>query len=123
MTQRPGTERYIVGYICSLELEQIAAVEMLDEQHDPLPQPPADHNAYRLGSIAGQNVAIARPLQPGKIPAAAVATQARATCPNLRLGLLVGIGGGGVPTVTNHGEIRLGEVVVGKPSGGHSGAV
>jgi len=68
MTQRPGTERYIVGYICSLELGQIAAVEMLDEQHDPLPQPPADHNAYRLGSIAGHNVFIARPSSQAKSP-------------------------------------------------------
>jgi hypothetical protein len=44
------------------------------------------------------------------------------TFPNLRFGLLVGIGGG-VPVNTDNGMIWLGDVVVGKPAGGHSGAV
>jgi nucleoside phosphorylase len=44
------------------------------------------------------------------------------TFPNLRFGVLVGIGGG-VPVKTDNGMIRLGDVVVSKPAGGHSGAV
>jgi nucleoside phosphorylase len=44
------------------------------------------------------------------------------TFPNLRFGLLVGIGGA-VPVKTDNGMIRLGDVVVSKPAGGHSGAV
>jgi nucleoside phosphorylase len=44
------------------------------------------------------------------------------TFPNLKYGLLVGIGGG-VPTKTEHGVIRLGHVVVSEPTGIHSGAV
>ncbi|KAG9672490.1 ankyrin repeat protein, partial [Aureobasidium melanogenum] len=46
----------------------------------------------------------------------------RNTYPRLRFGLLVGIGGG-VPTSTKEGPIRLGHVVVSEPVGQHSGAV
>src|SRR5579859_5584503 len=50
---------YTVGWICPLEVEQIAALEMLDEEHERLPQASSDHNVYNLGSIAGHNVVIA----------------------------------------------------------------
>jgi nucleoside phosphorylase len=113
---------YTVGWICPLEVEQIAALEMLDEEHERLPQSPADHNIYNFGNIAGHNVVIAGLHQPGNNPAATVVTQMRMTFPNLRFGLLVGIGGG-VPVKTDNGIIRLGDVVVSKPVGEHSGAV
>jgi nucleoside phosphorylase len=115
-------EDYTVGWICPLEVEQTAALEMLDEEHEPLPQPRADHNVYSLGSIGGHNVVIAGLHTPGNNPAAAVVTQMRTTFPELRFGLLVGIGGG-VPTTTDNGMIRLGDVVVSKPAGEHSGAI
>ena len=105
-----------------MEVEQIAALEMLDEEHERLPQPRVDHNVYSLGSIGGHNVVIAGLHTPGNNPAAAVVTQMRTTFPELRFGLLVGIGGG-VPTTTDNGMIRLGDVVVSKPAGEHSGAV
>jgi nucleoside phosphorylase len=117
-----GHEDYTVGWICPLEVEQIAALEMLDEEHEPLPQPRVDHNVYSLGSIGGHNVVIAGMHTPGNNPAAAVVTQMRTTFPELRFGLLVGIGGG-VPTTTDNGMIRLGDVVVSKPAGEHSGAI
>jgi nucleoside phosphorylase len=113
---------YTVGWICPLEVEQIAALEMLDEGHERLPQASADHNVYNLGSIAGHNVVIAGLHQPGNNPAAMVVAQMRMTFPNLRFGLLVGIGGG-VPMKTDNGIIQLGDVVVSKPVGEHSGAV
>ncbi|KAB5515652.1 hypothetical protein GE09DRAFT_1045767 [Coniochaeta sp. 2T2.1] len=113
---------YTVGWICPLEVEQTAALAMLDEEHDRLPQPATDHNVYTLGRIAGHNVVIAGLYQPGNNPAATVVTQMRTTFPNLKFGLLVGIGGG-VPVRTDTGMIRLGHVVVSKPAGGHSGAV
>jgi len=113
---------YTVGWICPLEVEQIAALEMLDEEHERLSQPLTDHNVYNLGSIAGHNVVIAGLYQPGNNPAATVVTQMRMTFPNLRFGLLVGIGGG-VPVKTDNGMIRLGDVVVSKPASEHSGAV
>jgi nucleoside phosphorylase len=115
-------EDYTVGWICPLEVEQIAALEMLDEEHECLPQPRVDHNVYSLGSIKDHNVVIAGLHTPGNNPAATVVTQMRTTFPELRFGLLVGIGGG-VPTTTDNGMIRLGDVVVSKPAGEHSGAV
>jgi nucleoside phosphorylase len=116
------TDDYTIGWICPLEVEQIAAMEMLDEEHERLPQASTDHNVYNLGSIAGHNVVIAGLYQAGNNPAATVVTQMRMTFQNLRFGMLVGIGGG-VPVKTENGMIRLGDVVVSKPAGGHSGAV
>ncbi|RMJ22457.1 hypothetical protein PHISP_06670 [Aspergillus sp. HF37] len=123
--KRPKTlshDDYTVGWICPLEVELIAALEMLDEEHKGLPQPPSDHTVYTLGSIAGKNVVIAGLWKPGNNAAAAVVTQMRMTFPNVRFGLLVGIGGG-VPAMTEYGRIHLGDVVVSKPTGIHSGVV
>ncbi|KAK0262089.1 hypothetical protein LTS09_003513 [Friedmanniomyces endolithicus] len=121
-----GTERvhddYTVAWICPLEVEQIAATAMLDEQHPRLSQPANDHNAYALGSIYGHNVVIAGLPLAGNTSAATVVAQMRNTFQQLRFGLLVGIGGG-VPTRTDNGYIRLGHVVVSKPTAQHSGAV
>src|SRR5450755_1931994 len=76
-------EDYTVGWICPLEVEQVAALEMLNEEHGRLPQPPTDHNVYTLGSIGGHNVVIAGLHTPGNNPAATVVTQMRTTYPNL----------------------------------------
>ncbi|KXJ85087.1 ankyrin repeat protein [Microdochium bolleyi] len=122
MMVRLRREDYTVGWVCPLEVEQIAALHMLDTQHDPIPQPATDHNVYNLGSIAGHNVVIAGLPQAGDNSAAAVVTQLRTTFPNVKFGLLVGIGGG-VPVTTDSGMIRLGDVIVSKPTGPHSGAV
>lgn len=122
MAKRLDHEDYTVGWICPLEVEQIAAMEMLDEEHDKLPQPLSDHNAYSLGSIYGHNIVVAGLPQTGNCSAATVVTQLRMTFPNVRFGLLVGIGGG-VPRTTDSGMIRLGHVVVSKPTGEHSGTV
>ncbi|KAJ5955828.1 Disease resistance protein [Penicillium viridicatum] len=117
-----GRDSYRVGWICPLEVEQIAAMEMLDEEHQPLPQPSGDTNIYNLGSINNHNVVIAGLPRAGNCSAATVVTQMKMTFPNLKYGLLVGIGGG-VPTKTEFGMIRLGHVVVSEPTGIHSGAV
>ncbi|KAF6787862.1 NB-ARC and TPR domain protein, partial [Colletotrichum sojae] len=122
MAQTRSRDDYKVAWICPVEVEQIAAMEMLDEEHPALPKSPADHNVYSLGSINGHNIVIAGLHQPGNCPAATVVAQMRMTFPNLRFGLLVGIGGG-VPVETDDGIIRLGHVVVSKPAGGHSGAL
>ncbi|KAJ0386744.1 hypothetical protein COL922a_003675 [Colletotrichum nupharicola] len=122
MSQERGRDDYKVAWICPLEVEQIAAMEMLDEEHPAIPKSSADHNIYSLRSINSHNVVIAGLHQPGNCPAATVVAQMRMTFPNLRFGLLVGIGGG-VPVQTDNGMIRLGHVVVSKPAGGHSGAL
>ncbi|KAJ5365664.1 Disease resistance protein [Penicillium concentricum] len=113
---------YRIGWICPLEVEQIAAMEMLDEEHQPLPQSRGDTNVYNLGSINNHNVVIAGLPRAGNCSAATVVTQMRMTFPDLKYVLLVGIGGG-VPTKTECGTIRLGHVVVSDPAGIHSGAV
>jgi nucleoside phosphorylase len=117
-----SSEDYTVGWICPLEVEQTAAMVMLDEEHERLPQQTADHNVYNLGSIGGHNVIIAGLPQPDNNVAATVVAQMRMTFPNLRFGLLVGIGGG-VSVKTDNGIIRLGDVVVSKPAGEHSGVI
>src|SRR5262245_45453892 len=112
--RRLNHDAYRVGWICPLEVEQIAAMEMLDEEHESLPQKPADHNVYQLGSINNHNIVVAGLPQTGNCSTATVVAQMRMTFPNLRYGLLVGIGGG-VPVRTDSGMIRLGHVVVSKP--------
>ncbi|KAL5592635.1 hypothetical protein FOBRF1_013661 [Fusarium oxysporum] len=97
-------------------------MEMLDEEHQPLPQLRSDTNIYNLGSINSHNVVIAGLPKAGNCLAATVITQMKMTFPNLKYGLLVGIGGG-VPVKTDHGMVRLGHVVVSEPTGIHSGAV
>lgn len=119
---RLSHDDYKVGWICPLEVEQIAAMEMLDEEHESLPQSRRDTNIYNLGAINSCNVVIAGLPKSGNCPAATVITQMKMTFPNLKYGLLVGIGGG-VPVETEHGMIRVGHVVVSEPTAMHSGAV
>lgn len=122
MPLRFSRDAYRVGWICPLEVEFSAAMLMLDEQHENLPQLPGDKNPYTLGSINSQNIVIVCLPRAGNRYAVSVVTQMRMTFPSLKYALLVGIGGG-VPVKTEHGFIRLGHVVVSKPTGIHSGAV
>ncbi|CAI6093207.1 unnamed protein product [Clonostachys chloroleuca] len=122
MTRVLQADDYTIAWVCVLEVEQIAAMTMLDELHQAIPQDSTDHNKYNLGSISGRNVVIAGLPKPGNNTAATIVTHMRRTFPNIEFGLLVGIGGG-VPVTTDEGVIRLGHVVVSKPSGGHSGVV
>ncbi|TQV95483.1 nb-arc and tpr domain-containing protein [Cordyceps javanica] len=120
--KRFSRDDYKVAWICPLEVEEIAALEMLDEEHESLNVPSTDSNIYHLGAINSHNVVIIGLPRPGNCPAATVITQMKMTFPNLKYGLLVGIGGG-VPVKTDRGMIRLGHVVVSEPTGTHSGAV
>jgi nucleoside phosphorylase len=118
----PNHDGYTVGWICTLPMELAAAMAMLDEQHQSLPQIPGDHNLYTLGRIGGHNVVIAC-LPAGLIganPAARVASDMISTFKMIRFGLMVGIGGG-VPSAMH--DIRLGDVVVSKPGGQYGGVI
>ncbi|KAF2183611.1 hypothetical protein K469DRAFT_582074 [Zopfia rhizophila CBS 207.26] len=104
MPRRLRRDEYTVGWICALPVELAAAQEMLDEEHNDLERDENDENLYSLGSIGGHNVVIVC-LPAGRIgnnPAAAVATQMRATFKGIRFCLMVGIGGG-VPSAEPHG--------------------
>jgi nucleoside phosphorylase len=118
----PSHEDYRVGWVCALSLEMAAAKAMLDETHSNLPQSVTDGNAYTLGKIRGHNVVIA--CLPcgvyGTTSAATVVAKMSSTFPRIQFGLMVGIGGG---VACNGADIRLGDVVVSKPTGSYSGVV
>ncbi|KAB8075089.1 violaceus kinesin [Aspergillus leporis] len=113
---------YTVAWICALPLEMAAAKAMLDETHASLPQQKSDHNVYTLGSISGHNVVVV--CLPsgvyGTISASTVVSHMVSTFPTIRFGLMVGIGGG-VPG--KKADIRLGDVVISKPTPSSGGIV
>ncbi|KAF4342732.1 ankyrin repeat-containing protein [Fusarium beomiforme] len=109
---------YTVGWICAITTEYVAAQAFLDEKFKGIDfQPHGDNNDYTLGRIGQHNVVIA--VMPygeyGTSRAASVATDMIRTFPNIRIGLLVGIGGG-VPSFKH--DIRLGDIVVNAPREG-----
>ncbi|KAJ5594593.1 nucleoside phosphorylase domain-containing protein [Penicillium hispanicum] len=113
---------YTIGWICALSVEMAVAKGMLDEIHQRLPPVRGDSNVYTLGSICGHNVVLA--CLPagvyGTSSASNVATQMLSTFPSIRFSLLVGIGGG-VPGGT--ADVRLGDIVVSKPTGIFGGVI
>jgi nucleoside phosphorylase len=115
-------EDYAIGWICALPIEAAAAYGMLDERHDPLPSRLHDGNNYMFGRVGEHNVVIA--CLPsgvmGTISATRVAIQMLSTFSALRFALMVGIGGG-VPSKDH--DIRLGDVVISKPTGTFGGVV
>ncbi|QYS93860.1 WD_REPEATS_REGION domain-containing protein [Trichoderma simmonsii] len=116
-----NTENYTVGWICAISTERVAAEAFLDEKHEgPENVSTHDNNAYALGKMGRHNVVIAV-LPDGEYGTASAATVARDmlhTFPNIRIGLMVGIGGG-VPSAEH--DIRLGDVVVSAPRNGKGG--
>jgi nucleoside phosphorylase len=110
---------YTMGWVCALPKEQTAATAMLDQRHADLLKPPNDNNIYTLGSIGKHNIVIAC-LPKGKLgtsSAATVATQMVRTFPSIKIGLMVGIGGGIPP------KVRLGDIVVSVPVNQFPGVV
>ncbi|RSL46940.1 hypothetical protein CEP53_010127 [Fusarium sp. AF-6] len=111
----PGPGDYTVGWICAVETEYVAARAFLDEIH---PGPTAlsrhDDNSYTLGKIGGHLVvmAVGPDGERGPNVATTVARNMMHSFPNIRIGLLVGTGGG-VPSPRH--DIRLGDVVVSSP--------
>src|SRR4051812_7803600 len=89
--------KYTVGWICAVSAEYVAAQVLLDEKHEP-PESVSDNdsNVYTLGKIGKHNVVIA--VLPGGeygiSSATGVAKDMLHTFPNIRVGLMVGIGGG-----------------------------
>ncbi|KAH6889275.1 Pfs, NB-ARC and ankyrin domain protein [Thelonectria olida] len=112
---------YTVGWICAIVTEYVAAQAFLDRTHDrPEHLSHDDNNDYTLGSIGRHNVVIA--VLPGGeygIASAAIAAKDLLhSFPNVRIGLMVGIGGG-APSPKH--DIRLGDVVVSQPQNGMGG--
>jgi nucleoside phosphorylase len=96
---------------------------MLDDHHGkPQWQHPSDQNTYRLGRIGEHNVVIfCLPAGTyGTVSAAKVASQMLSSFESIKVGLMVGIGGG-VPSKER--DVRLGDVVVSRPEMGLGGVV
>ncbi|KAH9237676.1 hypothetical protein K456DRAFT_1829188 [Colletotrichum gloeosporioides 23] len=113
--------KYTVGWICALPLEFTAAKAFLEDKHEgPHAVARHDDNNYALGRIGTHNVVIA--VLPdgeyGTTSAANVARNMLHSFPNVRIGLMVGIGGG-APSSTH--DVRLGDVVVSHGEGGRGG--
>lgn len=109
---------YTVARIFALLLELAAADSILDDSHYRTPE--YAQSGYTLRKIAGHNVVIS--CLPSGIygtnAAAGVVSRIQSIFPNIRYGLMVGIGGG-VPSKI--ADIRLGDVVVSKLIGEFGG--
>ncbi|KAK6334444.1 hypothetical protein TWF730_003659 [Orbilia blumenaviensis] len=111
-----SNDDYQIGWISALPLELAAAKGMLDEEHgnpQTLPRK-GDNNTYVLGRIKQHNIVIAC-LPKGEIgasSAALVANDMLASFPNIRIGLMVGIGAGIPDCDENENDIHLGDVVI-----------
>jgi nucleoside phosphorylase len=118
---------YTVGWIAALPIERAAAMAMLDERHDKprgFIQHQADTNAYTWGKMGDHNVVIASlPAGVyGTTSAATTASSLLSSLPQIRIGLLVGIGGG-IARPDQGRDIRLGDVVVSRPQGTSGGVI
>ncbi|KAK5790627.1 hypothetical protein VI817_007914 [Penicillium citrinum] len=120
--QQLHPSQYTIGWISALPVELAAVQELLDEKHEAPSRGSFGTNIYTVGRIAGHNVAIAAlPFtQIGPSPAAWVAAQMKVTFPNIQVTLMVGVGGGAPREGV---DVRLGDVVIGRPNQAHGGIV
>jgi nucleoside phosphorylase len=81
-----------------------------------------DNNNYALGRVGSHNIVIVvlPDREYGTAVAATVARDMLHSFPNIRIGLMVGIGGG-APSLKH--DIRLGDIVVSSRDGGKGGGV
>ncbi|EEU37993.1 uncharacterized protein NECHADRAFT_48275 [Fusarium vanettenii 77-13-4] len=121
----PSPALYTIAWVAALPIERAAATALVNERHDEpdgFDQHANDANAYDWGEIGQHNVVIA------SLPAGVYGTTSAAittshllsSLPHIRIGLLVGIGGG-IPRPGR--DIRLGDVVVSQPDGQNGGVV
>ncbi len=114
---------YTIGWICAVTTEYLAAQEFLDEEYGrPEYVSPSDNNDYTLGKVGRHYIVIAVLPQGryGLSSATSVAKDMLRSFPHVRIGLMVGIGGG-APSPRH--DIRLGDIVVGTPCGGNGGVL
>lgn len=112
---------FTVGWICAIRTEYVAAQAFLDDNYDRLEHVSRhDNNEYTLGRIGEHNVVMTVLPQGeyGIAAAAGVAKDMLRSFPSVRIGLMVG-NGGGVPSAKH--DIRLGDVVVSSAGNGRGG--
>ncbi|KAK6343369.1 hypothetical protein TWF730_010960 [Orbilia blumenaviensis] len=118
---------YTIGWIAALPIERASATALLDERHDEphgFSQHPSDTNSYTWGRMGKHNIVIASLAAGvyGTTSAATTASNLLSSLPEIRIGLLVGIGGGIARPEAGY-DIRLGDVVVSQPDGSTGGVV
>ncbi|ORY67656.1 nucleoside phosphorylase domain-containing protein [Pseudomassariella vexata] len=125
MTKRLSRADYHVAWICPLpDIELLPSRLMLDEQHIPPSYDTSyDDNTYIFGAMAGHTVVIATCPKGliGNVNAGRLTGSMFKTFPNIRMAVLVGIGGGvtlPAPGDDPLQDVHLGDVVVGWPGDG-----
>lgn len=112
---------YTIACICPMGVELAAVEGMMDELHQNLPSS-IDKNTYTYGRMGAHDIVVAVMPKAGNDRAAAVATQLSNDFRSIRFCLLIGIGGG-IPDLARDIGIRLGDVVVSRPSNRFGGVV
>ncbi|KAM5361080.1 hypothetical protein ACJA88_014599 [Fusarium oxysporum] len=113
---RPNNRRgFEIAIICALPLEADAIEALFDHYWDGdgllVRKAAGDPNAYSTGVIGCHNVVLVRMPGMGKVHAAAAASNCRASFPNIKIALLVGLCGV-APFKRNGEEVVLGDVVI-----------
>lgn len=92
----PQCDNFGVAIICALPLEAAAVRALFEGRWNDaaLDRAPSDRNSYSVGSIASHAVVLVYMPRMGKVAAATVAGNLRASFRHLKLVLLVGICGG-----------------------------
>lgn len=138
---RASLESYTIAWVAPLSVERAAGEAMLDEEHeepDDFEQHPSDNNEYSWGRMGAHNVVIAALPSGtyGTTSAAVLVSQLASSLPHIKIGVLVGIAGA-IPNiikakdatgteiehVNESLDVRLGDVVVGRPDGTSGGVV
>ncbi|EHK45732.1 hypothetical protein TRIATDRAFT_40959, partial [Trichoderma atroviride IMI 206040] len=117
------SDEYTVGWICAICTEYTAAQAALDEEYGrPDYMAPGDHNDYTFGRIGDHDVVVAvlPDADYGTDSAALVARDMLHSFANIKVGLMVGIGGG---APSERCDIRLGDIVVSTSRDGQSGVL
>ncbi|KAF5131539.1 hypothetical protein E5D57_007894 [Metarhizium anisopliae] len=114
-------DSYAVTWVATLPIERAAAEAMLDEEHAAptgFTRHQTDPNVYTWGRVGEHNIVIASLAAGvyGTTSAATTASSLLASLPSIRVGLLVGIGGG-IARPDEDRDIRLGDIVVSEPDG------
>jgi nucleoside phosphorylase len=108
-------DQYHVGVICALSTKMAASRAMLDDEHGLIKEKDIQHhNVYFAGRMRDHNVVIA--WLPAGVDGLAAAAIVAKVFEHIRFGMLIGIGGG-IPDVEGDADVRLGDVIVCRPSG------
>jgi hypothetical protein len=121
ITKKLEPTAYTVSWICAIATEYAAARVFLDERHEKQGHTQARiANHCTFGRIGKHNVVLAvlPRAKYGKASAASVGTYILCSFPNIRIGLMVGIGGG---APSQRHDIRLGDIVVSAADKGNGG--